>query len=103
MWAERAGGVRSDSVAWKVIDSVIEPPVVDADSVSSRCNVSAVAARTAINRLAELDTLEQAGVGLGFRKWIAPDVAPALDRFSRHAPGAAVPATPDCCLLLLAP
>ena len=45
VWAERAGGVRSDSVAWKVINSVIEPPVVDADSVSSRCNVSAVAAR----------------------------------------------------------
>ena len=28
VWAERAGGVRSDSVAWKVINSLIEHPVV---------------------------------------------------------------------------
>ena len=85
VWAERASGVRSDSVAWKVINSLIEHPVVDADSVSSRFNVSAVAARTAINRLAELDILEQASVGLRFRTWIAPDVATALDRFAARS------------------
>ena len=85
VWAERASGVRSDSVAWKVINSLIEHPVVDADSVSSRFNVSAVAARTAINRLAELGILEQASVGLRFRKWIAPDVATALDRFAARS------------------
>ena len=60
-------------------------PVLDAHSVAEQHGVTPTAARTAINRMAEADVLKQANAGLRFRKWIAVDVATALDRFAERA------------------
>jgi Fic family protein len=84
-WHIKLGSVRSDSVVWKIVDTLIERPVLDADSVAEQHGVTTTAARTAINRMVEADVLKQANAGLRFRKWIATDVATALDRFAERA------------------
>jgi Fic family protein len=84
-WDIKLRSIRSDSVVWKIVDTLIERPVLDAHSVAEQHGVTTTAARTAINRMAEADVLKQANAGLRFRKWIAVDVATALDRFAERA------------------
>lgn len=84
-WSQKLAGTRRDAVVWKVIETLIEHPVIDADSVVEKTGVSSVAARTGINRLNELGILSQANSGRRFRKWIAVDVSDALDRFAERA------------------
>lgn len=81
-WNIKLRSVRSDSVVWKIVATLVERPVIDADSIAELHGVTTTAARTAINRLVEADILKQANAGLRFRKWIAVDVAAALDRFA---------------------
>ena len=80
-WIDKLAGTRRDAAVWKVVDTLIEHPVTDANTVAERHNISTVAARSAINQLAERGILKQANAGLRFRKWIAPDIATALDHF----------------------
>lgn len=84
-WNIKLRSIRNDSVVWKIVDTLIERPVLDAHSVAEQHGVTPTAARTAINRMAEADVLTQANAGLRFRKWIALDVATALDRFAERA------------------
>ena len=84
-WATRLHGVRRDATAWRLLDTLIEHPVTDANTVAKQLGISTVAARTAIAQLVDLDIMRQANAGLRFRKWIALDVADALDRFAERA------------------
>jgi Fic family protein len=84
-WAARLHGVRRDATAWKLVETLIEHPVTDANTIAEHFGVSTVAARTAITQLVDVGILRQANAGLRFRKWIATDVADALDRFAERA------------------
>ena len=77
--------MRRDATAWRLLDTLIEHPVTDANTVATQLGISTVAARTAIAQLVDLDIMRQANAGLRFRKWIALDVADALDRFAERA------------------
>jgi hypothetical protein len=68
-----------------LIETLIEHPVTDANTVAEHLSISTVAARTAIAQLVDVEILRQANAGLRFRKWIASDVADALDRFAERA------------------
>ena len=84
-WATRLRGVRRDATAWRLLDTLIEHPVTDANTIAAHLGISTVAARTAIAHLVGLGIMRQANAGLRFRKWIATDVADALDRFTERA------------------
>ena len=84
-WATRLHGVRRDATAWRLLDTLIEHPVTDAHTIAEFLGISTVAARTAIAQLVDRGIVRQANAGLRFRKWIAPDVAAALDRFAERA------------------
>lgn len=84
-WAARLQGVRRDATAWRLLDTLIEHPVTDANTIAAHLSISTVAARTAIAQLVDLGIMRQANAGLRFRKWIATDVADALDRFAERA------------------
>jgi Fic family protein len=84
-WATRLQGVRRDATAWRLVETLVEHPVTDANTVAVRLGISTVAARTAITQLIDVGILRQANAGLRFRKWIATDVADALDRFAERA------------------
>ncbi len=84
-WATRLQGVRRDATAWRLVETLIEHPVTDANTIAQHLGISTVAARTAIAQLVEMGILRQANAGLRFRKWIATDVADALDRFAERA------------------
>jgi hypothetical protein len=68
-----------------MLGTLIEHPVTDANTVAEHLGISSVAARTAIAQLVDLGITCQANTGLRFRKWIATDVADALDRFAERA------------------
>jgi len=84
-WAGRLQGVRRDATAWRLVETLVEHPVTDATRIAEQLGISAVAARTAISQLVDVGILRQANAGLRFRKWIATDVADALDRFAERA------------------
>lgn len=84
-WAARLQGVRRDAAAWKLLGTLIEHPVTDANTVAEHLRISTVTARLAIAQLVDLCIMRQASAGLRFRKWIATDVADALDRFAERA------------------
>lgn len=84
-WAERLRGTRRDAAAWRVMATLIEHPVIDANTVAHQLDISTVAARTAIAQLVDAGILRQANAGRRFRKWIAVEVADALDRFAERA------------------
>lgn len=84
-WAARLQGVRRDATAWRLLDTLIEHPVTDATTIAAQLGISTVAPRTAIAQCVDLGIMRQAIAGLRFRKWIATDVADALDRFAERA------------------
>jgi len=84
-WATRLQGVRRDATAWRLVETLVEHPVTDANTIAERLGISTVAARTAIAQLVDLGILRQANAGLRFRTWLATDVADALDRFAERA------------------
>ena len=68
-----------------MVETLIEHPVTDANTIAKHLGISTVAARTAIAQLVDVGIMRQANTGLRFRKWIATDVADALDRFAERA------------------
>jgi Fic family protein len=85
LWRSKLGTVRSDSVAWRVLAELPTTPVVDAAGLVATYGVSAATANDAIKRLVECEVLTRANGGLRFRKWIASDVADALDHFAERS------------------
>lgn len=84
-WAARLEGVRRDAAARRLLGTLIEHRVTRANTVAEHLGISSVAARTAIAQLVDLEIMRQANAGLRSRKWIATDVADALDRFAERA------------------
>jgi len=77
--------LHTTETAQRLCVSLIERPVLDAQRVAEQHGVTTTAARTAINWMTKADVLKQANAGLQFRKWIAVDIATALDRFAERS------------------
>ena len=73
---------RRDSVAWKLLDSLIGDPVVTAAWVAEKHRVSQVAARNAIMQLVEAGVLRKASTGSRNQIWVAEDVTACYDRIA---------------------
>jgi Fic family protein len=81
-WLERAGRPRSDSAAARLIGVIPAHPVLDARLVATTLNVSAVAARNALNALEAAHVLQPIVFGKQrYRAWEAPDLIAVLDNF----------------------
>ena len=84
-WRENLSGTRSDAASWRTLDLLLTQPIVDARDIRTNLGVSFPVATAAIQRLAEAGVLTRANAGLRFKKWIAADVADALDNFAMRA------------------
>jgi Fic family protein len=84
-WQASLIGVRSDSVAWRITADLARTPIVDATAVATTYGVTASTANDGIKRLVDYGILTRANGGLRFRKWIAHDIADALDRFAERS------------------
>ena len=84
-WLRRLTGTRSDSVVWQIVHDLARRPVIDASAVVERFGVSAPTANDAITRLFDLQVIVRANGGQRFRKWIAIEIAEALDRFAERS------------------
>lgn len=84
-WSEQLAGTRADSVAWQVLGILHASPVIDAKLIVDRFGVSAPTASDAINRLTEQGIVVRANAGPRNRKWIAPRIPEALDRFAERS------------------
>jgi Fic family protein len=73
---------RRDSVAWKLLDSLVGNPIVTAATVSAHHSVSAVAARHAIAQLAGAGILRKASTGNRNQVWVAEDITACYDRIA---------------------
>ena len=80
-WEEQLAA-RRDSVAWKLLDSLIGDPVITAALVSSRHDVSEVAARNAITQLVNAGILRKASTGTRNQVWVAEDVTARYDHIA---------------------
>lgn len=79
---DRAGTPRADSVARKIILGLPAQPVVSAETAASRYEVSATAARAALNRLQETEVLVPTRLGRRRdREWISEELFHLLDAF----------------------
>jgi len=81
-WREATAKVRSHSVLHRIVAELPSHPVLDIAGVEERFGVSNPAASRAVWQLVELGVLSRANAGLRFRKFIAHDIADALDRFA---------------------
>lgn len=84
-WRTMLAGVRSDSVSWRIAADLTRTPIVDATAVGATYGVTTSTANDGIKRLVECGILTRANGGLRFRKWIAHDIADALDRFAERS------------------
>ena len=84
-WRSLLVGIRSDALARRVVDMLVRQPVVDAAAIQAQFAVSFPTATTALKQLSDLGVLQRANAGLRFRKWVAGDIADALDRFAGRA------------------
>lgn len=73
---------RSDSVAWRIADSLVGKPAINARIAAERFEVTPAAARTAIAALSEAGILRQASTGSRNRVWVAEEVTAAYDRIA---------------------
>lgn len=79
---ERAGSPRADSVARKIIRGLPAQLIVSAETAAARYEVTATAARGALNRLEASGALQPARVGRRRdREWISGELFELLDRF----------------------
>ncbi|QIK84575.1 Fic family protein [Sanguibacter sp. HDW7] len=76
--------VRADAAAWRLLDHVVEHPVVDAALVASALGVTDRGARNAIDALEEAGILTRFSAGRR-RMWQAAAVLTAMDDFARRA------------------
>jgi Fic family protein len=91
---ERAGSLRADSVARKIILGLPAQPVVSADTAAARYGVTPTAARAALNRLQERGVLVPTRVGRRRdREWISDELFDLLDAFEQDL-GRPAPARP---------
>jgi fido (protein-threonine AMPylation protein) len=84
-WHSKLGHLRSDALAHRVVDILPASPIVFGTDLMERFAVSAPTANSAIAALNEAGILTRANAGLKFRRWIAHDIATALDDFAARS------------------
>jgi len=76
---------RSGSTIEKMLTYLLRQPAIDSPMVQATFQVSRQSADTAIFRLVEGGVLEPASTSRRNRRWVAPDVLAALDRFAARS------------------
>ena len=76
---------RSDSSAWRLADALFSQPVINAERAATELDISARAARTAIDTLVTAGVLTATSDARRNRVWQAPQVLAAIDGFSQRA------------------
>ena len=76
---------RSDSSAWRLADVLFSQPVINADRAATELDISARAARTAIDTLVTAGVLTATSDARRNRVWQAPQVLAAIDGFAGRA------------------
>jgi Fic family protein len=84
-WREAVAHIRSDALAHRLINTLLASPLVYGRDLEERFGVSAPTANAAITALVEAKVLSRANGGLRFRRWIAQDLATALDDFAARS------------------
>jgi Fic family protein len=85
LWREKLSHLRSDALAHRVAEILPATPIVYGTDLMERFSVSAPTANSALAALNEAGILTRANAGLKFRRWIAHDIATALDDFAARS------------------
>lgn len=80
-WLERAGQPRAKAAARKLIEGLIQHPILTVRSAEGIARVSNEAARLALKRLDEAGVVKQITLGRRNRAWAAEEVFDVLDEF----------------------
>ena len=80
-WLERAGQPRAKAAARKLIERLVQHPILTVESAQEIAGVSDEAARLALKRLAEAGVVKQITLGKRNRAWAAEEVFDLLDEF----------------------
>ncbi len=83
-WNDKVA-VRSGASAWRLLNALLEQPIVDSRYVQHALEVSAPSADKAITHLCDVGILKQVSDGRRSRRWAANDVLRALDSFATRA------------------
>lgn len=73
---------RADALAWRVLDLLLQRPVLTTAAVSAEFGVSAETARNALDRLEDDGLVISAQLDKRQRGWRSPDVLALLDEFA---------------------
>jgi Fic family protein len=84
-WRADLVHLRSDALAHRVAATLPGSPIVDGPDLVERFAVSPPTANAAISALADARILTRANGGKRFRRWIAHDIATALDEFAARS------------------
>jgi Fic family protein len=85
IWRGRVSHLRSDALARRVVEILPASPIVYGPDIEKRFNVTAPTANSAIAALADVGILTRANGGKRFRRWIANEIAEALDEFAARS------------------
>jgi Fic family protein len=85
VWRIKLSHLRSDALAHRVVEILPASPIVYGTDLMERFAVSAPTANSALATLNEVGILTRANAGLKFRRWIAHDIATALDNFAARS------------------
>jgi Fic family protein len=84
-WRQALVPLRADALAHRVVEMLPRSPIVFGPQLQQHFGVSAPTANAAIKALADAGILTRANGGLRFRRWIAHDIAAALDDFAARS------------------
>ncbi|WP_166846076.1 Fic family protein [Isoptericola sp. BMS4] len=76
---------RRGAAAWRLLDVLLERPVIDSRLAAELLGVTTANAQAAIDRLVEDGVLDQIGHGARDRVWQAVEVIEAMERFADRA------------------
>lgn len=79
-WTNRVSA-RADSTVWPLLDYCVGRPAITTPTAATDLGVSAVAAQSAIDRLADVGILRQNSPARRNRIWLVSDVLDAVDQF----------------------
>lgn len=79
---EEALSARADALAWRVLEVLLQRPVLTTRAVSAEFGVSAETARNALERLEQDGIVVSAQLDKRQRAWRSPDVLAVLDEFA---------------------
>ncbi len=76
---------RKDATVWRLLDLLVRQPVVDSNLVVDQLGVAPHNANTALALLEEAGIVKKIAGNHRYRKWAAPEVLHAIDKFARRA------------------